>query len=121
MLDSCLQHSEIYSNLQFSLPLYRLSEILYSLYPSGYKNEGEVFVSLSYKGIKKYLFIYDSESSDFIMHEVLRYASMFYMIKELVIYPNHIECVMNPFHKRDLFFALMKFKIRKINKHFLSL
>lgn len=121
MLDSCLQHSEIYSNLQFSLPLYRLSEILCSLYPCGYEDKKEVFISLSYNEIKDFLFIYDSENSDFVLQEVVRYAAVFGLIKDLIISPVHMEWTMNPYHKRDLFFALMKFNIRESNKYFLSL
>lgn len=112
MLDRCLQYYGLDSHIYITRALQILEEQTNYLYPNGYKSFPKNICSLTHSHLAEQFGLRYSAYNHHIINEIFRYAALFGLITDVCVYPNHIDWVYNPMHKRDIFFAHLKFTNR---------
>ncbi|MGL4387819.1 MAG: hypothetical protein ACRCTJ_00290 [Brevinema sp.] len=112
MLDKCLQHYGLYSHIPIAQALHVLAERTEDIYPTGYQSFLKNNISSTHAELTKEFGFKYSSYNHHMINEIFRYAALFGLIIDLCIYPSHIEFAYNPTHKRDIFFAELKFSNR---------
>ncbi|MGL4367679.1 MAG: hypothetical protein ACRCTQ_05325 [Brevinemataceae bacterium] len=113
MLEFCARHYGIRNCFYLYPALKLLIGIAESLYPSGYQQHTPVHFNFSNTQLHSFFNMPHTPYSEAAIREVFRYASLFKIINNTIISPDHIEWSFNPFYQRDLFFVKLKLETRE--------
>lgn len=106
MLKQCFRHYGLCSPL--SLAVERLALLCFYHHPCGYSSAPAKNFSFSRGKAAQFLGINEN-----LLGEALHYGALFGLLQNVTLSPYHAEFALNPTHRRDLFFAKLRFQLRE--------